>query len=46
MAPAPTAPPRPAGTPAPICGGCGGNKFDAQAFNRPGGADELIQQMG
>lgn len=28
------------------CGGCGGAKFNPQAFNVPGGADQLIQQLG
>jgi len=28
------------------CSGCGGAKYDPQAYNAPGGADQLIQQMG
>lgn len=28
------------------CQGCGGAKYNPQDFNRPGGPDELIQQLG
>ena len=28
------------------CQGCGGAKYNPQNFNRPGGMDELIQQLG
>lgn len=31
-------------TPSP-CSGCGGAMYDHVAFNRPGGADQLIQQL-
>lgn len=29
-----------------LCQGCGGAKYNPQDFNRPGGQDELIQQLG
>lgn len=33
-------------TPAQPCQGCGGAKYRPEEFNRPGGADELMQQLG
>lgn len=32
--------------PAGPCQGCGGAKYNPQDYNRPGGMDELIQQLG
>jgi len=32
-------------TPARLCSGCGGAKYAPEDFNRPGGGDELIQQL-
>ncbi len=28
------------------CSGCGGAKYNPADFNRPGGADELLRQLG
>ncbi len=32
--------------PIPPCQGCGGAKYNPADFNRPGGADDLLRQLG